>query len=224
MAPRRSYRQSNLPGRFHRRGQNFVHVTYLKIVAATVLMGFPLFVANTSTAAEIWRNIYAVFVTPAPALPAGPADFLRNYRYAEQVRLASKEHEVPAELIHALIEVSSRSNPRAKSNQGAMGLMQIIPATAKLMNVGDPYDPEQNVYAGTSYLKQLLRQFEGNEVKALAAYRYGPQAVKDLPNKGRVSTAMRSFVGEVMKLYESNRAVIKSSSASVEHAAPRLNG
>lgn len=81
------------------------------------------------------------------------------------------------ELVYRVIDAESNGNPKAVSPKKAKGLMQLMDATAAEYAVSDPFDPEQNIRAGTSYLKKLLDQYGGDEAKALAAYNAGPTAV-----------------------------------------------
>ncbi len=89
----------------------------------------------------------------------------------------SRLQSIRPSLVRAVIQVESGFNPRAVSPKGALGLMQLMPATARLFRVSNAFDPQENVRAGVAYLRQLLDRYDGNEELALAAYNAGPGAV-----------------------------------------------
>ncbi|KAF1009570.1 MAG: Soluble lytic murein transglycosylase [Luteibacter sp.] len=98
--------------------------------------------------------------------------------YGDVVRAASIEYGVDEALLRAVIHAESAFNPRALSVAGAQGLMQLIPGTARDMGVLDAFDANQNIRGGARYLALLLRNFNGNERLAAAAYNAGPKAVE----------------------------------------------
>ena len=97
--------------------------------------------------------------------------------YADVIRAASIEYGVDEAFLRAIIHAESAFNPRALSIKGAQGLMQLMPATASDMGVLDAFDTSQNIRGGARYLGLLLRDFNGNEQLAAAAYNAGPGAV-----------------------------------------------
>jgi len=98
-------------------------------------------------------------------------------RYEPFVIEHSAKHGLRPELVRAVIQVESGYNPRARSPKGAMGLMQLMPETARSLGVNRPYDPAENIGGGTRYLRLLLDKYDGDEVLALAAYNAGSGAV-----------------------------------------------
>lgn len=95
---------------------------------------------------------------------------------ADAIDLWAYDRELDPRLVRAVVQVESGYNPRALSRKGAMGLMQLMPDTAREMGVEDPWDPEQNVRGGTAYLRRMIDRFGDLDV-ALAAYNAGPEAV-----------------------------------------------
>ena len=106
-----------------------------------------------------------------------PASQALRERYEPLIREHADRNALRADLVRAVIQVESGFNRWARSPKGAMGLMQLMPATARELGVDDPYDPDENIRGGTVYLRQLIDRYEGNEELALAAYNAGSGAV-----------------------------------------------
>lgn len=107
--------------------------------------------------------------------PAAPRKV--RERFEPLIQEHATRHALRPDLVRAVIQVESGFNPRARSAKGAMGLMQLMPATARELGVDDPYDPADNIRGGTAYLRQLIDRYDGDEELALAAYNAGAGAV-----------------------------------------------
>ena len=171
-------------------GSLFVFVRVAALAAAVLTL------TPASAAAQIyaWRDASGTLVlsdrelnTPtkiyevpgAPSYRTTTADGRSSAapRFDAIVVAHAQRHALRPELVRAVIQVESGYNPTATSPKGAMGLMQLMPATARELGVRNPYDPEENIRGGTAYLRQLLDRYDGNEELALAAYNAGSGAV-----------------------------------------------
>ena len=101
----------------------------------------------------------------------------RSLRYDQVIQDHARLNGVRADLVRAVVQVESAFNPNAVSPKGAMGLMQLMPATVEQFGVRNPFSPTENVGAGVAYLRRLLDRYQNNEELALAAYNAGPGAV-----------------------------------------------
>ncbi len=139
----------------------------------------------------------------APAAKGPSINWMaRSAEYEGVIRGAAKDATIQAALLRAVIVVESGFNPRATSKKGAIGLMQLLPATAKRYGVKNIYDPEQNVRAGARYLKDLLVRFDSNLELALAAYNAGEEAVERYGRHVPPFRETLAYVPSVMKVYQ----------------------
>ena len=150
-------------------------------------------------------------VPEAPGIRATTpmADAMVREQFEPLIREHAARHALRVELVRAVIQVESGYNPHARSPKGAMGLMQLMPATARQLGVRNAYDPAENIQGGCAYLRQLLDRYQGNEELALAAYNAGSNAVERHGNAVPPYRETRDYVDKVSRLTDVQRAALK---------------
>ncbi len=118
-------------------------------------------------------------------------------KYYPIIRKAARQYMLDPFLIESIIEIESNFNPGAVSKKGAMGLMQLMPETAREIGVSKPFDPYQNIMGGSYYYRLMLERF-GNHRKALYAYNCGPECV----NNGRIPRESKRYANNVIHEYK----------------------
>lgn len=129
----------------------------------------------------------------------GEAPPLAASRYDNLIEEYANRNGLSPDLLRAVIQVESGFNPYAVSVKGAMGLMQLMPATATELGVSNPFHPEQNIRGGSVYLKRLLDKFDNDLTLALAAYNAGPSAVDrygDVPPYRETKNYVKKVTGK----------------------------
>jgi hypothetical protein len=137
----------------------------------------------------------------------------RRRAYAPLINRVAQEQQLQPELLHAVVRAESAYDPRAVSSKGAVGLMQLMPATAKRYGVHDREDPRQNLSGGARYLRDLLELFEDDLTLALAAYNAGENAVLRYGRQVPPYPETQNYVRKVQNFYESRRGT-----ASIERS------
>jgi len=147
---------------------------------------------------------------PAAVVPAGQS----NVELETLISQYAGESRLEVDLVKAVIQAESDFDELAVSRQGAMGLMQLMPATASDLAVHDPFDPIENVRAGTRYLRQMLDAFDGRLELALAAYNAGPEAVRRFDGIPPYPETI-DYVEKVMRLYRGDASYVVRASRRV---------
>lgn len=148
---------------------------------------------------ENGRRIY-INAADSRTNPFEPESDSLNPSLPVMVREVAVRHHVDPALVHAIVRVESDYHRHALSNKGAMGLMQLIPATARRFGVQHPYDAKENLEGGTTYLRYLLDRFNGNVPLSLAAYNAGETSV--LRHRGIPPySETRAYVRKITSMY-----------------------
>ncbi len=143
-------------------------------------------------------------------IPPPPCDALDEAAVAPMIETAAKAQGLAAELIRAVIQQESGFKPCAVSRKGALGLMQLMPATAEQSGLSNVFDPAGNIGAGAKYLKQLVDRYGGDLAKALGAYNSGPATVDQAGGMPNISET-RDYVDSILKKLDVRRTVPPSS-------------
>jgi soluble lytic murein transglycosylase-like protein len=162
---------------------------------------------NRGAGASLYRS-----APPPPQARARPAATAAEpastplERWKQHIRLAAEKYKIPEALLFAVMAVESNFDHQALSEKGAMGLMQLMPGTAKEMYVSDAWDPAQNIDGGARYLRVLANQYGGDMVKTLAAYNAGPDAVRRAGGGVPPIPETQEYVRKVVALYKAYKA------------------
>jgi len=174
-----------------------------KLIRATVVEAKPMTAKPAS--------VHEPLVASAPVSVGG--DMI------EMIDRIAAQYEVEAPLVHSVIRAESNYNPTAISNKGALGMMQLIPSTARRFGVQNPFDPRQNIEGGVRYLRFLLNYFSGDYPKAIAAYNAGENAVdryQGIPPYAET----RNYVYQVAKNLKAARQAQETKLAKAAAASP----
>lgn len=142
----------------------------------------------------------AVEAAAPQTAPAGAV--VRQVAFDSIIEQAARANDLDSALLHAVISVESHYNPKAVSKKGAVGLMQLMPDTAKRYGVSDAFDPTQNIRAGAQYLGDLLKLFNSDKSLALAAYNAGENAVIRSGNRIPRIRETLNYVPKVLNSYQ----------------------
>ena len=146
----------------------------------------------------LWHEV-ASLVPKIQQAPEKTTGIQSKKEFDHIIHHASKKYDLDPGLLRAVIRAESDFDVNCTSHKGAMGLMQLMPETAKELGVKNPYDPFDNIMAGTRYLKDLMDRYDGNISLALAAYNWGMGNLERHP--GRLPSETRTYISRVNKYY-----------------------
>ena len=146
-------------------------------------------VMNDVTRANSHNNI--------PGRGAGVTGKTNYTELKDIIDSCAEKYNIDSELIRAMIQVESGWDTQAVSNKGAQGLMQLMPRTAAMLGVNNPFDPAQNIEGGVRYISDLTDKYRGDIEKALAAYNAGPTRV----DSGNIPEVSKRYVKNIMSIY-----------------------
>jgi len=170
----------------------------------------------TAQIAQIQQEEY-VPSAPAPAPAVASNGKLDVHALAGK---AADDHQIDQDFIEAVIRAESAGNPRARSAKGAQGLMQLMPKTADQLGVKDAYDPAANIDAGTRHLRVLLEQYNGDAVKALAAYNAGAQKVSQYHGVPPFPET-QAYIRRIIREYNAKKLAQQRAAAKQKAAAKK---
>ncbi len=134
--------------------------------------------------------------------------------FQKLIHAAAARYNVDPDLIHSVISIESNFNPKAVSPKNARGLMQLMPRTAELLGVKNSFDPEQNIDAGTRYLRDLLKKYKNDLTLALAAYNAGPESVDRYGHRVPPYLETMKYVQRIAETYAKLKADAPGPSAA----------
>ncbi len=177
-------------------------IRYLAILAACAAWGQSReSIEAQRKSVALQREIAARYRGVEEEAEAAPAcERLAEDTVAPMIESAAKTQKLPAKLLRAVVEQESGFRPCAVSKHGALGLMQLMPATAEQFAVEDPFDAKANLDAGAKFLRQLLEKYKGDLALSLAAYNAGPTTVeeaKGIPDIPETRDYVESIVGKM---------------------------
>jgi len=194
------------------RAASLVHLAIIIIAARGGLAQADIYSFTDSAGVTHFTNVpvdgrYRLLLATPPEEREGAgkaANWLpKSAEFDHFIEQAARSHAVRPELVRAVIVVESAFNPNAVSNRGAVGLMQLRPATARRYGVANAFDPEQNIKAGVHYLRDLLTRYGNNLELTLAAYNAGEDAVERYGHNVPPFAETQHYVPTVLRIYRS---------------------